>query len=242
MRVKLAVGLVVLVACGAARAETAANGTPPYVTPADVPLLQLLPPPPAPGSAEEKADLQAVAAAQAARTPATSQDALEDSVRTVFRFTDAIGPGFTKERLPTAAPLFREVFDEEERIVDVAKDHWNRKRPFMIDPDLHPIIYDPKDGGKPTGQSPGYPSGHAAFASVEAVLLANMMPEKAPAIFARAARFEHNRIVAGVHYPTDVQAGIISGTLIANALLHNARFMADFTRARTEVRQAVGLP
>jgi hypothetical protein len=37
-----------------------------------------------------------------------------------------------------------------------------------------------------------------------------MVPEKASAIFDRAALYANNRAVAGVHYPTDVEAGRIS--------------------------------
>jgi membrane-associated phospholipid phosphatase len=44
-------------------------------------------------------------------------------------------------------------------------------------------------------------SGHAAFAYVTAILLADMVPEKALAIFDRAAIIAHSRVVAGVHYP-----------------------------------------
>ena len=68
-----------------------------------------------------------------------------------------------------------------------------------------------------------------------------MVPEKTAAIFDRAALFAHNRVVAGVHYPSDVEAGRISGAVIDNVLLHDPHFMADFATARTEVRHALGL-
>jgi acid phosphatase (class A) len=69
-----------------------------------------------------------------------------------------------------------------------------------------------------------------------------MVPEKAAAIFNRAAILAHSRVVAGVHYPTDVEAGRISGSVIDNVLLHEPRFMVDFGKAREEVRHALGLP
>jgi len=76
---------------------------------------------------------------------------------------------------------------------------------------------------------------------IDAIILAYMVPEKASAIFDRAARFAHDRVVAGVHYPTDIEAGRISGSVIDNVLLHDPHFMADFATARTEVRRALGL-
>jgi hypothetical protein len=70
-------------------------------------------------------------------------------------------------------------------------------------------------------------SGHATFAYVTAILFADMVPEKALAIFDRAAIIAHSRVVAGVHYPTDVEAGRI----IDNVFLHEPRFMVDFRGA-----------
>ena len=69
-------------------------------------------------------------------------------------------------------------------------------------------------------------------------MLANMVPEKADAIFGRAARYANNRVIGGVHYPTDSEAGLISASVIANVLLHEPRFVTDFARARSEVRHA----
>jgi acid phosphatase (class A) len=68
------------------------------------------------------------------------------------------------------------------------------------------------------------------------------VPEKALAIFDRAGIIAHSRVVAGVHYPTDVEAGRISDLVIDNVFLHEPRFMVDFRRARAEVRHALGLP
>ena len=39
-----------------------------------------------------------------------------------------------------------------------------------------------------------------------------------------------------------VEAGRISGSVIDNVLLHDAAFMADFIKAKAEVRRAIGLP
>jgi acid phosphatase (class A) len=77
---------------------------------------------------------------------------------------------------------------------------------------------------------------------VAVILLANMVPERAPAIFARADDWGRSRVVVGVHYPGDVEAARISGSVIDNVLLHDAGFMADFAKAKAEVRRAIGLP
>ena len=45
-----------------------------------------------------------------------------------------------------------------------------------------------------------------------------------------------------MHYLGDVEAGRISGFVIDNVLLHDAAFMADFAKAKAEVRHAIGAP
>ena len=69
-----------------------------------------------------------------------------------------------------------------------------------------------------------------------------MVPEKRDALFARASIFAESRIIAGVHYPSDVEAGWISGTVISAALIRQPRFESDFAAATAELRDALGLP
>jgi acid phosphatase (class A) len=205
-----------------------------YIDPAQVDLVHILAPPPAPDSDQGKADLAAVLAAQASRTDTEVNSARADAEESVFRFGDVMGPEFSAENLPFAATFFMNVHSDDEQAVARVKLHFNRPRPFVIEKDVKPIIEQPPNAS--------YPSGHATFAYVNAILLADMVPEKTAAIFDRAAIFAHNRVVAGVHYPTDVEAGRIAGSVIDNVFLHEPRFMADFAKARAEVRHLLGMP
>jgi acid phosphatase (class A) len=145
-----------------------------------------------------------------------------------------MGAGFAAAKLPFATVFFRRVYGDESRIVDATKAHFQRPRPFLVDQSLMPMVYP-----KPT---PSYPSGHTTFAYVNAILLARMVPEKAAAIFDRAAIYGNARIVVGAHFPSDVEAGRISGAVIDSVFFNDAKFMKDFERARIEVRHALGLP
>jgi acid phosphatase (class A) len=204
-----------------------------YISPAQVDLDQILAPPPAPDSPQGRADLAAVLAAQQHRTPADAASVKADVQLSVFRFADVMGPGFTAERLPFAAEFFARTAADDEAAIEPAKRHFNRKRPFAIDFAVKPVVAAMTYGA--------YPSGHATFAYAAAILLAIMVPEKAAAIFARADRFAENRVIGGVHYPTDIEAGKIAGSVIDNVMLHDARFRADFAHATAEVRRALGL-
>ncbi len=204
-----------------------------YLSPSIVDLVHILAPPPTPDSAAGKADLQAVLDAQRNRTPAEAASAEADAQISVFRFADAIGPGFKAENLPLTAKFFAKISADERQAVVASKAYFNRPRPFVADTRVHPVVREPANAS--------YPSGHATFAYTDAIILAYMLPEKAAAIFDRAGIYAHNRVVAGVHYPSDIEAGRISGSVIDNVLLHNAIFMADFEKARIEVRRALGL-
>jgi acid phosphatase (class A) len=205
-----------------------------YVTPAEVDCAKLLEPPPAPDSAAGKADLKAVLDAQRDRKPGEAARAKADAHLSVFRFADVMGPGFRPENLPFATQFFARTAYDDDNAIEAAKEHFHRPRPFIADRAVNPLL-----GGS---AYESYPSGHATFAYATAILLALMVPEKAGAIFERADQFAENRVIAGVHYPTDLEAGKICGSVIDNVMLHDPSFKADFARATAEVRHALGLP
>ncbi|HTX58323.1 MAG TPA: phosphatase PAP2 family protein [Verrucomicrobiae bacterium] len=195
-----------------------------YLPPAAVDLTVLLAPPPDPNSPLMRYDEKKMAQVLTERTPADLARAAADEKRTVFVFTPIVGAAFTAAKAPLAAALFKHASDDTERLIEAAKAYYDRPRP---------------PGAPQTHGS--YPSGHAAFAACTAILLSQMVPEKRDEIFQRASIFAESRIVAGVHYPSDVEAGWISGTVIASALLRQPKFQADFAAAKAEVRKALGL-
>jgi acid phosphatase (class A) len=204
------------------------------MSPAEVDLAEILAPPPKPDTPAGKADLDAVLEAQRTRSQAEINDAIADQKLSVLRFADVMGPGFKPENLPFAMGFFDRVHNDDEHAISAAKQYFHRMRPFQVDPnDVHPIVEKPSNAS--------YPSGHSTFGYVNAIILADMVPEKADAIFERAAQFAHERVIGGVHFPTDVEAGRISASVIDNVLLHNQKFMDDYNRARVEVRHAAGL-
>jgi acid phosphatase (class A) len=204
-----------------------------YISPTEIDLVHILAPPPTPDSPAGKADLQAVLAAVNARTDASIQLAKDDDQRTVFRFADVMGPNFKTETLPLTTALFDHIYKDGNAATLAAKNFFKRTRPFVVDPEIKIIVVQPPDFS--------YPSNHSTFGNESGILLAEMVPEKAVEIFARAAQYAHNRVIAGVHFPTDVEGGRIAASVIDNTLLHNPRFEADFAQAKAEVRAALGL-
>ncbi len=208
----------------------------PYVASGTLHLATLLPPPPAAGSPEERAELDAMLLIQQRRTPAEIGRARADANRVVWRFADALGnpPAFTAERLPLTAAFFQRLTREIDADSAGPKGVFARPRPFRAEPRLTPVVT--------RAVSWSYPSGHSTWAHAIAIVLADMVPERRAQIFARADEYGRNRIVAGVHYPSDVEAGKLCGTVIAADLLASPRFRVDESAAAAELRQALGPP
>jgi acid phosphatase (class A) len=52
---------------------------------------------------------------------------------------------------------------------------------------------------------------------------------------ARAKEFAENRLVCGMHFRSDIEAGQEMGTVIALSLMQNAAFKADYDAAKAEL-------
>ncbi len=169
------------------------------------------------------------------RTPARAQRAIDDARVSVYRFSDALGNpiAFNAKTLPKFDTMFRKVLQEEGAVIQAGKRSFARPRPFVLEPKIEPVI------DKPPNDS--YPSGHTMWARAVGLLLADMLPEYREKLIERADEYSFNRVVAGVHYPSDVEAGKLAGTALAAFLLASPAFQADYVEAKKELRAALEL-
>jgi len=210
-----------------------ADGTT-YLSRERVNLTALLAPPPAVGSRQQQQEITLLLKLQRERTPDQVAFAQADTARSVFRFQDILGVDFTAERLPLLAALFTKVRHNADHLLKPAKEHWNRPRPFVSDLNIHPCVERP--------DSASYPSAHSTFGTLASILLAEMVPEKRTQLHDRAELYRLNREIGGAHYPSDVLAGRITGTVIAAFLLQQPAFEAEFIKAKAELRGVLKLP
>jgi acid phosphatase (class A) len=207
----------------------------PFTDAKEVNLLNLLPPPAANDSARTKQEVGELLSIQVTRTKAQEERAIADVEENVWRFADVVNnPKFTKENLPKLSAFFDRIVETEAAVVDPAKDVWKRTRPHLLYPDLvKPVV--------PLSKSGSYPSGHTTVGTLMGVVLANMLPEKKEAIMARAWEFGWNRVIGGIHYPSDIEAGRISGISIAQTIMQHDDYKAEFEAAKAELRTALGM-
>ncbi|HEX8911947.1 MAG TPA: phosphatase PAP2 family protein, partial [Humisphaera sp.] len=192
---------------------------PKYVLPSAFDFPALLGPPPADDSDAHRAEIDKVLSLQADRTPAQEARCRAEEVVTVFAFADVLGPGFDAKELPVTAALMQQVYVDGRATSDAAKLVWARKRPPVALPEkVKPCVR--------LEPSNSYPSGHATRGVMWALLLAEAFPAKRDALMARGKEIGTNRVLAGMHWPTDVEAGQKLGAAVAERLLASPAFRA----------------
>jgi acid phosphatase (class A) len=212
-------------------AQTEAPAPLHFLKAGEVDLAKFLPDPPKPGSKAQKKDMAISLAWQAKRTAAMEALAQADADQSVFRFAAPLGASFAKDRLPVAAHFFEEVLEDAREVGEAAKTHWSRPRPFVASAQIHPCVPQP-----PTNS---YPSNHATVGMLYAEILARMLPEQRLRLLARARQYAEDRVICGVHYTTDIEAGKRAGAFEAFAMFRNAAFEKEFAAAKAEVRSVL---
>jgi acid phosphatase (class A) len=216
-------------------APVMAEDAKPFSDAKEIDLLTLLPPPPAIGSPRMNAELGEILTLQVTRTPEMVTRAVADAEETVWRFSDVINdPKFTRENLPKFSAFFDRVVETEGAVVDPAKNEWKRPRPYLYSELVKPVV--------PLSKSGSYPSGHTTVGTLMGIVLADMVPEKKAELMTRAWEYGHNRLIGGIHFPTDIEAGRIAGTVIAQTIRTHEDYKVEYDAAKAELRALLNMP
>lgn len=88
-------------------------------------------------------------------------------------------------------------------------------RPYQLDPEVKPLF--------PTPNHPSYPAAHGCLSTAEAVILGYLFPRDAAALAALAEEARESRVWAGIHYRSDIAAGVALGRAVADKVIDCAR-------------------
>ncbi len=182
-------------------------------------------PPPAPDSDAQREDLAAILAWQNKRTEA---DCAKANVTANFTADTFLGENslFPKPLPDEVRKFIDRVSSDLEDAVTNMKERYQRPRPYKAYPDqTQPCIK------KSWGYS--YPSGHSSFSRVFANVLADIVPERRDEFFKKADEIAQDRVIGGVHFPTDIAAGKVFGDLYHAELLKSEGYRKDIEKMKT---------
>jgi acid phosphatase (class A) len=209
---------------------------PSFVPAEQIQSFQILPQPPAADSTSTKKELAELHLIEKHRTKQQASQAMaDDKNETMFLFQTVLGDKFTPENLPVTAAFSARVKNDEGVNAAPAKEGFHRVRPYNLDKTLHPIC-------KTKTKDDSYPSGHTTAGYLLGLALIDMIPEKRDEILARASDYGNNRLICGVHYPSDLQASRVLAYSIHAVMEINPQYQKEMAAAKLELRQALGLP
>jgi acid phosphatase (class A) len=210
-----------------------------YLNPKALPnSLALLPKPPAEGSAEQSVDLAVYTSTRALRGKPrwdlATRDANLKFPKAASVYACTMDVPISQEQTPHLNMLLRRTLLDAGLSTYAAKDSYNRKRPFLVQGDATCTPAEEanlmKDGS--------YPSGHSALGWAWALVLSEVAPERADALLARGFAFGQSRVICGVHWQSDVNAGRVMGSAAVAVLHTDPTFTAQLAAAKAEVADA----
>jgi acid phosphatase (class A) len=197
----------------------------------------LLPAPPAAGSAAFAADQDAFLGTRAlAGTPRWAlavRDADLGFPRAAEAFSCTLNFPLAEGSAPHLAMLLRRTLTDAVFATFAAKNHYQRPRPFVVQ---RTSTCTPREEAE-LAREGSYPSGHASIGWAWALILAELAPERADAILKRGHAFGQSRVICGVHWQSDVEAGRIIGAAVVAKLHSDPVFRAEMEAARQELAE-----
>ncbi|HEX4140778.1 MAG TPA: phosphatase PAP2 family protein [Candidatus Methylacidiphilales bacterium] len=177
---------------------------------------------PALGSSIDEGDLLITLSAQATRNDAQKEEALVDQHWKIKLISDVIDPKF-ETKFPATYAVLKKAAIDAFIITSTLKNENKRLRPFVQHPTLVIPLFPVEDYT--------YPSGHSSGSQLQARILGALFPSRAEDLLRRARQVADSRVVAGVHYASDTEAGENLGDLIFEQLEANAKFKQDLAAA-----------
>jgi len=197
-----------------------------YLQPDSIRPTRLLPAPPSVGSEEYESEIDLILAIQSRRTPAQIKRFQAEEKVGLATFA-AVMPEFcTSDNLPKLDKLLKAAMNDSKYFVGIAKVSFQRKRPYREDSRIQPL-------GQRDDEF-AYPSGHAIRGILCATFLAQLDPGRTEKLLERGREIGWDRVIGGVHHPSDIAAGRVLGQAVARALTKSPDFQADFQEAKNE--------
>jgi len=149
------------------------------------------------------------------------------------RYACALGRPITAQALPKTYHLLQRVELDARTVGTPPKDHFNRTRPLIGD---DRAVCIKREDWMRTNAS--YPSGHSMVGMAWGLVLGELAPAHASGLAEAGREIGDSRVICGVHYQSDVEAGRLLGAVMVAREHADAGFRADFAAAKAELAKA----
>jgi len=199
--------------------------------------VALLPPPPAEGTAAFAADVAAYETGLTLRQTGLGILARQDNDITAPAIGGHFAESFGMELSPQSAPVtFNLIYRAAATLgwyaIIKGKEHYQRPRPFMYYHVRSCVSVEDEEELRASGS---YPSGHTAYGWGVALVLAEISPERQDAILKRGFEFGQSRVICGVHWQSDVDAGRLVAAATVARLHADPAFINQLAAAKHEI-------
>lgn len=198
-------------------------------------IAATVPPPPVAGTPAARAEDELYRYLYRGTGAQRWQLAREDDASLYPRFTTQLGFRPDRATTPALVALLNRIATDTLAVAARAKDRLPRLRPFQVEALARVCGQATPPRPDPAAKGTSYPSGHAAAGWGTALVLAEVAPGGAQAIIARAVSYGQSRVVCGLHYPGDVEAGHFVGSAVMAKAFEKPAFRHDLACARREV-------
>jgi acid phosphatase (class A) len=195
----------------------------------------LLPAPPAYDSVAFQRDIAAYYEGRAWRsTPRGEQAVLDADLRDEHLgalFSEAFGTDLSPISTPITYDLLIRIHRDCDLATHSAKTFYQRTRPFAFfdQPSATPQV-------EPELRHNGsYPSGHTTLGWALALVLAEIRADRQLAILKRGYDIGQSRVICGMHWQSDVEAGRLIGSALVARLHADAAFQKHLQAAKEEI-------
>jgi acid phosphatase (class A) len=166
-----------------------------------------------------------------ARWQLAAQDADLTFPNAAGTFSCALGAPITEAETPRLYTLLRRTLADGGAATRGAKAKHQRTRPFV---EFSEGSCSPNDEAYLRNDG-SYPSGHSSLGWTWTLVLAELAPDRDDAILQRGFAYGQSRVICGVHWQSDVNAGRVMGAGVVARLHNDPTFRADFEAARQEL-------
>jgi len=198
-------------------------------------FLNVVLPPPVMGTPADRADLDAVIGVQAHPGKAEIAHAEKSVGFTVFTFSEVRGEEFNAAAYPKTEAFFKKLEDTVNAPKNFIKDTYHRERPYKAFPDQVKALVSIEGNYS-------YPSGHSTRSWLAALVMGDLDPARRADYLGCAMRVSLDRVLGGMHFPSDTAAGRTLAEAIYADLMAEPGFKADLEQLRKAEYQKTPRP